>query len=45
MKHVLTKDQYDQLDEALGFGGLRPDYSGRGMYGALCLGYEQEARY
>ena len=40
-KLVMTKDQFDDLQEALNDNDedLRPDYSGRGMFGASCLGY------
>lgn len=39
-KRVLTQEQYEILEDNLsGSGDLRPDYSGRGMYGATCLGF------
>lgn len=33
----LSTDQFERLQDAV--GELYPDYSGRGMYGATCLGY------
>ena len=39
MKATLTADQYDELESMLDEGDLRPDYSGRGMYGVTCLGF------
>lgn len=40
-KILMTKDQFSDLQDALNDNDeyLRPDYSGRGMYGATCLGY------
>jgi hypothetical protein len=34
---TLSTEQFERLEEAV--GELYPDYSGRGMYGATCLGY------
>lgn len=43
-KKVMSKAQFEALQDKLGAynddgDGLRPDYSGRAMYGASCLGY------
>lgn len=45
-RFTLTKDQFEDLREKLNDNDehLRPDYSGRGMYGATCLAYDTDDR-
>lgn len=40
MRTTLDNDQYRTLCAIYGDDQLRPDYSGRGMYGKTCIAYE-----